>query len=106
MAHFASLTDLVDPLRGASIFAATASEKPCSLIAEALRAMNGDLYCQISVRDLIEGLCQQVGQNGQAQWDLSGHGHLIPKPRHVGPPRNNQNDSLAWGVQQLLHHFA
>ena len=48
--------------------------------------MHGDLDRQISVRDLIEGLCQQVGQNGQVQWDLAGHGHLIPKPRHVGHP--------------------
>ena len=38
--------------------------------------------CQISVRDLIEWLCQQVGQ---AWCDLAGHGHWIPKPRHVGP---------------------
>ena len=68
------------------------------MIAEALRAIHGDLDCQISVRDLIEGLCQQVGQNGQAQWDLARHGHLIPKPSHVGPPRSNQNNSLAWGV--------
>ena len=68
--------------------------------------MHGDLDCQISVRNLIEGLCQQVGQNGQAQWNLAGHGHLIPKPRHVGSPWSNQNDSLAWGVLQLLHHFA
>ena len=65
--------------------------------------MHGDLDCEISVRDLIEGLCQQVGQ---AQWDLAGHGRLIPKPRHVGPPWSKQNDSLAWGVLQLLHHFA
>ena len=28
--------------------------------------------CQISVRDLIEGLCQQIGQ---AQRDLTGHVH-------------------------------
>ena len=28
--------------------------------------------CQISVRDLIERLCQQVGQ---AQGYLTGHGH-------------------------------
>ena len=48
--------------------------------------MHGDLDCQISVRDLNEGLCQQVGQKGQAQWDLAGNGHLIPKPRPVGPP--------------------
>ena len=48
--------------------------------------MHGDLDCQISVRDLIEGLCQQVGQNWQAQWDLAGHGFLIPKPRHIGDP--------------------
>ena len=61
--------------------------------------------CQISVRDLIEWLCQQVGQIGQAQWDFAGHGHWIPKPRHGGPPRSNQNDSLAWGLLQL-HHFA
>ena len=54
--------------------------------------------CQISVRDLIDWLCQQVGQIGQAQWDLAGHGHWIPKPRHDGPPRSNQNDSLVWGV--------
>ena len=59
--------------------------------------MHGDLDCQISVRDLTEGLCQQVRQNGQVQWDLAGHGHLIPKPRHVGPLRSNQNDSLARG---------
>ena len=30
--------------------------------------------CQISVRDLIEGLCQQVGQIRHSQWDLAGHG--------------------------------
>ena len=50
--------------------------------------------------------CQQVGHIGQAQWDLAGRDHYIPKPRHVGPPQSNQNDSLAWGVLQLLHHFA
>ena len=61
--------------------------------------------CQISVRDLIEGLCQQVGQNGKVQLNLAGHGHKIPKPRHVGPPRSNKNDSLAWEVLQLLHHW-
>ena len=58
---------------------------------------------QISVRDLIEWLCQQVGQIGQAQWDLAGHGYWIPNPRHDGPPRSNQNDSLVWGV--LQHHL-
>ena len=31
--------------------------------------------CQISVRDLIEGLCQQIGQVGQTERDLTGHGH-------------------------------
>ena len=31
--------------------------------------------CQISVRDLIEGLCQRIGQEGQAQWYLTGHGY-------------------------------
>ena len=31
--------------------------------------------CQISVRDLIEGLYQQVGQVGQTEGDLTGHGH-------------------------------
>ena len=46
--------------------------------------------CQISVRDLIEWLCQQVGQTGQARWDLTGHGHWIPKPRHVGPPEQSE----------------
>ena len=50
--------------------------------------------CQISVWDMIEGLCQQVGQT---QWDLAGHGHSVPEPRHVGPPQSSQNDSLAWG---------
>ena len=54
--------------------------------------------CQISVRDLIEGLCQQIRQVGQAERDLTGHGHQVPKPRHVGPPRGNQNESLARGV--------
>ena len=29
---------------------------------------------------------------GWAEWD-------------VGPPRSNQNESLAWGVLQLLHHL-
>ena len=58
------------------------------------------------MRDLIEGLCQQVGQIGQTQWDLAGHGHQIPKPRHVGPPRSNQNDSLAWGVSTTLPKMA
>ena len=33
---------------------------------------------QISVRDLIEWLCQKAGQ---AQWDLVGHGHLDPKTK-------------------------
>ena len=36
MVHFASWMDLVDPLWGASIRAATTSENPCSLIAVAL----------------------------------------------------------------------
>ena len=53
--------------------------------------------CQISVRDLIEWLCQQVGQIGQARWDLTGHGHWIPNQDMLGP-RSNQNDSIAWGV--------
>ena len=34
---------MVEPLGGASIHAATASEKPCSLIAEAPGARHGDL---------------------------------------------------------------
>ena len=46
------------------------------------------------MRDLIEGLCQQIGHVGQADRDLAGHGHQVPKPRHVGPPRGNQNESL------------
>ena len=46
-------------------------------------------------------VCQQVGQKGQAQWDLAGNGHLTPKPRHVGPPRSNQNDSLSWEVARV-----
>ena len=37
------MTDLIDPLGGASIPTATALEKPCSLIAEALGAMHADL---------------------------------------------------------------
>ena len=41
--------------------------------------------CQISVRDLIERLCQEVGEIGQA-----GHGNWIPKPRHVGPPEQSE----------------
>ena len=60
---------------------------------------------KISVKDLIEWL-----STGWADWAGSvGFGWtwpLDPKPRHVGPPRSNQNDSLAWGVLQLLHHFA
>ena len=55
--------------------------------------------CQISVRDLIEGLCQQIGQVGQAERGLTGQGHQDPKPRHVGPPRGNHNDPFARGVQ-------
>ena len=35
------------------------------------------------MRDLIEGLCQQIGQ---AERDLAGHGHQVPKPMHVGQP--------------------
>ena len=31
--------------------------------------------CQISMRDLIEGLCQQVGQVGQTEGDQTGHGN-------------------------------
>ena len=61
--------------------------------------------CQISVRDLTEWL-----STGWADWAGSvGFGWtwpLDPKPRHVGPPRSNQNDSLAWGVLQLLHHLS
>ena len=52
--------------------------------------MHGDLDCQISVRDLIEGLCQQVGQNGQAQWDLAGHGHLIPNQGMLGTSEQSE----------------
>ena len=59
--------------------------------------------CQISVRDLIEWLCQQVGQIGQAQWDFAGHGHWIPKPRHDGPPRSNQNDLVTMKTVNTLH---
>ena len=29
--------------------------------------------CQISVRDLVEGLSQQVGQIGQTQRDVAGY---------------------------------
>ena len=29
-----------------------------------------------------------------------------PKTRDVGPSLSNQNDSFAWVVLQLLHHFA
>ena len=47
------------------------------------------------MNDLIERLSQQTGQVGQAQWDLPQHGHLVPKPRYVGPPWSNQNDPLA-----------
>ena len=43
MVHFASYTDLVDLLRGASIRAATTSEKSCSLIADALGVRYVDL---------------------------------------------------------------
>ena len=43
MAHFTSWTDLVDPLWGASICAATAPEKPWSLIADAPGAVHSDL---------------------------------------------------------------
>ena len=46
--------------------------------------------CQISVRDLVEWLSQKVGQIGQRQWDLAGHGHQVPKSRHVRPPRGHQ----------------
>ena len=52
------------------------------------------------MKDLIEWLSQQVGQ---AQRDLAQHDHGIPKPRHVGPPFGNQNDSLARVVLQLIH---
>ena len=58
------------------------------------------------MKDLIEGLCKQVGQTGQAQWYLTGHGHLVPEPGHVGPPWGNQNDPAVCLVLQLLHHFA
>ena len=48
MGHF----DLVDRLAGASILSAIASERPCSLIAEALGVMHGDLdlsdFCERS----------------------------------------------------------
>ena len=37
------MTDLDDPLRGASIPTATTLDKPCSLIDEALGAINADL---------------------------------------------------------------
>ena len=61
---------------------------------------------QIPVKGLVERLNQQVGKVGQAKWDLTGHGHQIPEPRHVGPPWSNQNHSVARAVHQLLHHFA
>ena len=49
--------------------------------------------CPISVRDLIAWL-----STGWADWAGSvGFGWT---------PQSNQNDSLAWGVLQLLHHFA
>ena len=43
---------------------------------------------QVNVKDLIEGLSPQVGQ---VQWDWARHGHLILKPRHVGPPLSNSS---------------
>ena len=50
--------------------------------------------CQISVRDLIEWLSR-----GWADWagsvGFDWTWPLDPKPRYVGPPRSNQNDSLA-----------
>ena len=37
--------------------------------------MHGDLGLSDFCEDLIEGLYKQVGQEGQAQWNLAGHGH-------------------------------
>ena len=31
--------------------------------------------CKVSVWNLTEGLCQQIGQVGQTDGDLTGHGH-------------------------------
>ena len=58
------------------------------------------------MRDLIEGCVNRLGKKSQSQWDLTRPGHWVPKPRHVEPSRNNQNDSVAWGVLQLLHHLS
>ena len=64
MVHFAPLTDLVDPLWGDSILAATASEKSYSLIAETLGAMHGDLDWS----DFCEGYDWRAVSTGCEYW--------------------------------------
>ena len=31
------------------------------------------------MQDMVEQPSQQIGQAGQAQWDLIGHGHQVPE---------------------------
>ena len=63
MVHFASKTDLVDPLWGASILAATASENPCSLIPEALGAKHGDFRFLWGI--WLKGWIYRLGRTGR-----------------------------------------
>ena len=53
MVQFASKTDLVEPLLRASIHTTIASEKPCSLIAEALGARHGDIGLSHSGEEFV-----------------------------------------------------
>ena len=81
-------------------------QKPSYLIAEALGARHTVLDFAYSYErsDLMAGSVNGSGWAGKvgshSTWPLG------PKPRQIGPPWSNQNDSPARVVLQPLHHFA
>ena len=80
MIHSTSKTYLVEPSWGVSTRAATASEKPCSLIAEGLGARHGDLgFADSCVKS--DWMVESADWAGTGGW----HGYQIPEPGHVGP---------------------
>ena len=106
MVHFASSMDLVDPLWGASICAATASEKSCTLIAVALGAKHvGSGWLGSCV-----GSGWKVESPDWADWagtlGFDWTWPLGPKNRTCLANQCNQYDSAAWVVLQLFYHFA
>ena len=103
MVHFASYTDLVETKESQFVLPLP-QRSPAPWWLRLFEPGMKIHVCQIPVEGLVEWLNQQIGQMGQAQWDL-GHGYLVPKPIHVGPIWSNQDDSVAW-VDLQLYHFA